>query len=490
MLRMHASQRSMLEKQLSRALRSGAPSDGNMSPEDAASQSNAASQALLTLHTKLITSQQALAGAEAALAQVTDERDRAVEEAVAIRGQLETVQRQNDVLGREFTASRDEAASAQRELEEMGQKYSQAVEKLLETKQMTADLMNELNAARDGDAAEEGDVTQEPGSGSAAKVKSHTGIIGAGSGPDPFTPAHPEAVIPDEPAWHAEAGHSHTVLSCALSSDGLKLATGGDDRVVRVWDTMSGSPVAAVQKALGGASCVAWLGDQVLVCGHSNGSVRVIDAPSGRARHTLSGHTGNIFTTAGLDGDHFATGSQDRSVRLWSATRGTAIATLAAGSPATAMAASPDGQLLWTGHMNRAVMLWDVRQRSVAIEMPNVHSQMVSSIDTFTDGRRLLTNGLDSRLHILDSRSLAVSGTMADSRFVSTARYSHAAIGIGNYIYVPTKGAGICVFDSATETCTKVLKGHKADVVAVAGRAGVIASVDKAGGVVVWGHGT
>src|SRR5258707_3734958 len=77
-------------------------------------------------------------------------------------------------------------------------------------------------------------------------------------------------------------GHSHGVWSVAFAPNGLTLASGGADRLVRLWDI-----------------------------------------ETGRLLRSLKGHTADIrsivFTP---DGQTLATASEDRTIRLWNPTTG------------------------------------------------------------------------------------------------------------------------------------------------------------------------
>ncbi len=73
-------------------------------------------------------------------------------------------------------------------------------------------------------------------------------------------------------------GHTAPVYALAFSPDGRLLASGGDDRVIRLWDARTWEPVATLK----------------------------------------NGHTGTVWSLAfSPDGSLLASGSTDRTVRLW-----------------------------------------------------------------------------------------------------------------------------------------------------------------------------
>ncbi len=77
-------------------------------------------------------------------------------------------------------------------------------------------------------------------------------------------------------------GHTDWVWSVAYQPDGSRLATGGDDGVVRIWDCATGEQL-----------------------------------------HTLTGHTGVVRSVAYQpDGTRLATGGDDGVVRIWDSATG------------------------------------------------------------------------------------------------------------------------------------------------------------------------
>jgi hypothetical protein len=135
--------------------------------------------------------------------------------------------------------------------------------------------------------------------------------------------------------------HPAGVTSVAFGTspvDGrLLIASGSDDRSVRVWDALSGRAVGEplvghtddVSSVAFGTSPVD--GRLLIASGSWDNSVRVWDALSGRALgEPLVGHTDDVssvaFGTSPVDGTLLiASGSDDKSVRVWDALSGRAV---------------------------------------------------------------------------------------------------------------------------------------------------------------------
>ncbi|MEV6151133.1 WD40 repeat domain-containing protein [Nonomuraea sp. NPDC052129] len=116
---------------------------------------------------------------------------------------------------------------------------------------------------------------------------------------------------------HATAGHDGPVL--ALAASGGLIYTGGADGVLRVWDA-AGSLGELAERHEGAINAVCVDGT-LLVTGSDDGAVRLTDLSDGRTLHSLPGHPGWVNAVAAADGLVASAGS-DRLIRIWDAGTG------------------------------------------------------------------------------------------------------------------------------------------------------------------------
>ena len=138
--------------------------------------------------------------------------------------------------------------------------------------------------------------------------------------------------------WHWFARlHRRSVRSLSVSADGRCAVSGGDDGTVRVWDLDSGAPLhtlAGHQPTAGWAVAVSADGRRAVSGGRYDGTVRVWDLDSGAPLHTLAGHHRGVAAVAvSADGRRAVSGGEvDGTVRVWDLEQGVALASFASDS--------------------------------------------------------------------------------------------------------------------------------------------------------------
>jgi eukaryotic-like serine/threonine-protein kinase len=138
------------------------------------------------------------------------------------------------------------------------------------------------------------------------------------------------------------------VQSVAWSPDGGRLASGGRDDSVRIWDASTGRKITELHGHTDLIRCVAWHPDgRRLASSSGEGMILVWDPDTAKAVLRLAGHRDNVFSVAwSRDGTKLASASQDRTVRIWDAATGAQVMTVLIEEPLRGVCWHADGTRL------------------------------------------------------------------------------------------------------------------------------------------------
>jgi WD40 repeat protein len=171
-------------------------------------------------------------------------------------------------------------------------------------------------------------------------------------------------------------GHAGIVTSVAFAPDGQTLATGSEDRTVKLWDVATWQERASL-KFPGMVKSIAFSpdGQRLAVAGSGGkevsamaifrgGVAKVYDGATLQELVDLKGHTHFVFSVAfAPDGKVLATASgtpEAGELKLWDAATGKELASPKCHTgEIKAVAFAPDGKTLATASDDRTVTLWD-----------------------------------------------------------------------------------------------------------------------------------
>jgi WD40 repeat protein len=238
-------------------------------------------------------------------------------------------------------------------------------------------------------------------------------------------------------AQHGEPGveifkkHDAPVKAVAFSADGSIMATGGDDKMIYLWDTrtaeLSGSitnpfAVKALQfagndmilaacgtdvklidlqgeiiRSFGGYTTEIWSihynrPTQRLVAGSYAKTIRIWDFSSGKNVLTLHGHEKSCLPVRfNPPGDHIASGSLDRSVRIWNASTGLETQKLEIHSENIfAIDYHPSGRYFVSASGDKTIRLWSADSGKI-VKTYTGHTGSVFDVRFSEDGNHLLS---------------------------------------------------------------------------------------------------
>ncbi len=169
--------------------------------------------------------------------------------------------------------------------------------------------------------------------------------------------------------WHAagtlrrEGRHAGWVYSLAFSHDGRRVASGGLDRDIHVWDVHTVQPIAALQ-------------------GHQDRISALAFNPTGQA---------------------LASAGQDKTLRIWSISSNTWQSTILAKDIfVNELAFSPDGQWLAAACYDNCVRVWDAQdftEVSLSDEITD-HEEPVFTVTFNAQSTLLAAGGADQFIHL------------------------------------------------------------------------------------------
>ena len=179
-------------------------------------------------------------------------------------------------------------------------------------------------------------------------------------------------------------GHTNWVRAVAVTPDGKRAISAGDDHVLHCWSLESADRIS------------------------SSGTVNLNN------NVTLKGHTGWVIAVAVTpDGRHAISGGSDGELRKWCLEEHICVAAVAnghlwRGALLCAVAISPDGSLVLSGGGNRFLRVQRVDDLSLVATLQHEQQGEVSAVAITPDGRyalcgsrsRFAFSDSDGRLHI------------------------------------------------------------------------------------------
>lgn len=167
---------------------------------------------------------------------------------------------------------------------------------------------------------------------------------------------------------HAVENHADWILGVAFTPDGKGLVTASRDKTAKLWDLVAKESLLTFPDHQNVVYGVTMTSDGVFgLSAGEDGSIRIWQATDkskaiGKASKSMTGHAKAVFRLAthhDAKNPLVASAGADMTVRLWNPVAGTAVKTLAGLTDwVYAVAISPDGQHVVGGAANGEVRVW------------------------------------------------------------------------------------------------------------------------------------
>lgn len=268
------------------------------------------------------------------------------------------------------------------------------------------------------------------------------------------------------------SGHADAIFTAKFNHDGSKLASGGKDQVVFIWDTYGECQNTMVLKGHTNAILeLAWSRDsEQLYTASADKSAAAWDTETGERIKKFRGHDSyvNAVCPARRGDPLVVTGSDDSSVLLWDMRVRRPAAKLSGDYQVTCVALSDDSTEVFLGGIDNDIKCWDARKNRVNYVLKG-HKNTVTGIKLSPDGTHLLSNSMDNTLRTWDVRPF-VNGARAVDLFEG---HQHdfqqnllrcAWSGDGTRVTAGSADRFVYVWDVATKRILYKLSGHNGSV--------------------------
>ncbi|XP_001600320.1 serine-threonine kinase receptor-associated protein [Nasonia vitripennis] len=193
-------------------------------------------------------------------------------------------------------------------------------------------------------------------------------------------------------------GHKGAVWGVALNSEATKAATGAADFNAKVWDAVRGEELHSFQHNHI-VKCVEFSKEsEYLATGSNEKLVRIFDLNKPEADpQVFSGHTSGIRHATFFDNDKLLiTCADDKTLRVWDRSSGLEVKKLEFPAIPRSMELSKDGKIITTTHSN-IVTFWDSKELTKLREF-TVPTQ-VNSASLHPDNSIFVCGGEDLKMY-------------------------------------------------------------------------------------------
>lgn len=266
---------------------------------------------------------------------------------------------------------------------------------------------------------------------------------------------------PQPPAPHAKAGSKSggPIWAVEFSQDGRFLATGGRDRVLRVW------AVIATEE------------DRQAYDEEENANTEKGERLSAPVFHPkpareFKGHEGDILDLSWSKNNFLLSSSMDKTVRLWHMSRRECLCTFKHKDFVASIAFHPrDDRFFLAGSLDSSLRLWSIPDKAVAYS--SQLSDIITAVGFSPDGKTAIagtfhgfcmfyeTEGLKhmSQVHVRSSRGKNAKGSKITG--IQTMSFPHNNPDSQVKLLVTSNDSRIRIYNMADKTLETKLKGHE-----------------------------
>ncbi len=263
-------------------------------------------------------------------------------------------------------------------------------------------------------------------------------------------------------------GHQGAVTCVALDRNRTRVATGGEDRTVRIWNAATGEEMRVLDAHhTAPLSAIDWSEDgELLVTASLDDTLAVWRASDGALQAVMHGHLGPIRDAVfGRGGEFVFSASDDLTVRMWDTATGrerrvfrghdkAVRSVVRLGAENRIASASLDGTVrIWDGDWDPAVTVIE-------------EDRSFSHVSFSGDGAVLAATPDQGRCAMIDTDSGVVEGLIGERAPVDRQRYqASCASADDRFLALSTAQNVVEIWSRSTGERLRILRGFPRDIV-------------------------
>lgn len=228
--------------------------------------------------------------------------------------------------------------------------------------------------------------------------------------------------------------------------------------------------------------------DRLLATGAEDKLIRIWDLASKKIVKVLKGHEQDIYSLDFFpEGNRLVSGSGDKTVRIWDLNYSQCSLTLSIEETVTTVAVSPDGLSIAAGSLDTTVRVWDastgflIESLDSGSEDGNGHEQSVYSVAFSSDGKKIASGSLDRTVKLwnLEGKNdplvsgQSFSGSKKPACEVTYVGHKDFVLSVcltsnSGYTLSGSKDRGVIFWDKNSGNALLMLQGHGNSVISVA----------------------
>ncbi|MEG4233578.1 serine/threonine-protein kinase [Microcoleus sp. Pol11C3] len=201
---------------------------------------------------------------------------------------------------------------------------------------------------------------------------------------------------------HTLTGHKNLIFSVAFSPNGEVIASGSDDKTIKLWQVQDGQEIVTLAGHANSVHTVVFSPDgKILASSSHDKTIKFWRMKDGQEIRTLSGHSNSVYGLAfSPDGATVASSSWDKTIKLWRVKDGEEIRTLSGHINLVYFVAfSPDGETIASSSWDRTIKIWRVKDGKL-IRTLTGHTDCVRCLAFSPNGEFLASGSHDNTIKI------------------------------------------------------------------------------------------